>query len=191
MTKTIFLSWVSALLLVLLPWLLGALPTQLINELGALEYSGHSLANGAFLLTGAFWMGTIEAVRQQLEPQRLDAWLRFGAIAFAASLIGRLLFPCDRYCSPDGSVTQILHNTLVWVLYAGALIAGWRLPKLNLSVRLLQWLLLVCFVLLQWAFWHRDFWPGVWQRGYELSFALLWLLWVHHLTRTEGAKADG
>jgi hypothetical protein len=189
-TKAIFLSWISALLVVTLPWWLGSATTQLINELGALDYSGRSLANGAFLLSGAFWMGTVEAVRKQLEPQRLDAWLRFGTIAFAASLIGRMVFPCDLNCPLDGSVTQLVHNTLVWVLYAGALIAGWRLPNLNVTVALLKGLLLACFVLLQWGFWHRDGWPGLWQRGYEASFAVLWLIWVHHLTRAENAKAD-
>ena len=191
MTKAIFLSWLSALVLVVLPWSLGlTAPTRLINELGALEHSGRSLVNGLFLLSGAFWMGTVEAARKQLEPQRLDPWLRFGVIAFAASLIGRMIFPCDLNCPLDGSATQLVHNTLVWVLYAGALIAGWRVPNLTLAVRLLKWLLLVCFVLLQWAFWHRDAWPGLWQRGYELSFAVLWLIWVHYITRVQSAKAD-
>ena len=191
MTKAIFLSWLSALVLAVLPWSLGlTAPTRLINELGALEHSGRSLANGLFLLSGAFWMGTVEAARKQLEPQRLDPWLRFGVIAFAASLIGRMIFPCDLNCPLDGSATQLVHNTLVWVLYAGALIAGWRVPNLTLAVRLLKWLLLVCFVLLQWAFWHRDAWPGLWQRGYELSFAVLWLIWVHYITRVQSAKAD-
>ena len=151
---------------------------------------GRSLVNGLFLLSGAFWMGTVEAARKQLEPQRLAPWLRFGVIAFAASLIGRMIFPCDLNCPLDGSATQLVHNTLVWVLYAGALIAGWRVPNLTLAVRLLKWLLLVCFVLLQWAFWHRDAWPGLWQRGYELSFAVLWLIWVHYITRVQSAKAD-
>lgn len=194
-SKAIFLSWVSTVLLVGLPWLLGTSVSgysalQLINELGALEQGGRSLATGVFLLTGAFWMGSVEAARKQLEPLRLDAWVRFGAIAFAASLIGRLVFPCDLHCPLDGSVTQVLHNTLVWVLYAGALVAGWRLAIEGGAGRVLKLLLLVCFVLLQLAFWQRSWWPGLWQRGYELSFAGLWLLWLHQITRAPGAEAE-
>ncbi|WP_146171239.1 DUF998 domain-containing protein [Saccharospirillum sp. MSK14-1] len=192
MSKALFLSALSALLIFATPWLLGLdLPNQLINERGALEYSERSLANGVFLLIGAFWMGTVEAVRKFHEPQRMDPWVRFGVIAFAASLIGRMVFPCDLSCPLQGSVTQLLHNTLVWVLYAGALVAGWRLTLMTVLGRVLKWVLLVCFVLLQLAFWQRNAWPGVWQLGYEWSFAVLWLLWVYQTTRADGAKVNG
>ncbi|WP_157954347.1 DUF998 domain-containing protein [Saccharospirillum mangrovi] len=194
MFKTGFLAWLAALLLVGLPWLLGAVQpdyrlAQLINELGALDQPGRSLANGTFLLCGAFWMGSVEAVRKQLEPRPMDAWVRFGVIAFAASLIGRMVFPCDLNCPPSGSVTQLVHNSLLWVLYAGAMVAGWRLALAGRLAWLLKIALLVCFVLLQLSFWQRDWWPGLWQRGYELAFAALWVSWVQALLRAERTKA--
>lgn len=192
MFKARFLTGLAALLLVGLPlWLTfsaGQPFTQLINTLGALDQPGRSIANGVFLLTGAFWMGSVEAVRKQLEPQAMDAWVRFGVIAFAASLIARLVFPCDQSCPLDGSTNQLVHNTLVWVLYSGALVVAWRLPLSGTWARLLQAAAVICFVLLQWAFWHRQAWPGLWQRGYELAFALLWWLWVERLARSQRAS---
>lgn len=194
MSKTGYLAWLAALLLVVLPWLLGAVQpdyhfTQLINELGALNQPGRSLATGAFLLCGAFWMGSVEAVRKTLEPQPMDAWVRFGVIAFAASLIGRMVFPCDLTCPPTGSANQLVHNSLLWVLYAGALVAGWRLALSGRLAWLVKIVLLVCFVLLQLSFWQRDWWPGLWQRGYETAFAILWVIWVQTVLRAVRAKA--
>lgn len=183
--KVVLLSVLSVLLLIVAPWWLGALvagyhPGRFISELGALDMPGRSIANGVFLLTGAFWMGTVEAARQQLEPQRLDPWLRYGVIAFASASIAGVIFPCDLGCPVDGSVNQTLHNTLVWLLYAGGVVAGMRLSTgRRWADRLLKTLLLLSFLAMQLALLDRQWWPGLFQRGYELCFALLWLAWVY------------
>ncbi|MHA7879448.1 MAG: DUF998 domain-containing protein [Saccharospirillum sp.] len=189
-TKASLLSVLSATLLVGLPWWLGwqvpnYAPSQFISELGALDAPSRSLANGAFFLIGAFWMGTVEAVRKQLEPAPMDRFVRFGAIGFAASYIISVVFPCDAGCPVDGSVSQWLHNTLIWVLYAGAMLAAARLrtPAAPAVGAVLKGLMLLCFVLLQYSAIDRDWAPGYWQRGYEACFAVLWLLWVLPLSR--------
>lgn len=188
-TKAGLLSVLSAVLLVGLPWLLGwqvpdYRPSQFISELGALDTPNRSIANGAFFLIGAFWMGAVEAVRKQLEPKPMDPFIRFGVIAFAASYIGSVVFPCDAGCPVEGSASQWVHNTLLWVLYAGAMVAVARMPIAvpPLVSRALKMLMLLTFVMLQWTAIYRDWAPGYWQRGYEAFFVIFWLLWVLPMT---------
>lgn len=195
MPKAVFLSVVSSVLLIGLTWALsfsveGYSITRFISELGALNMPNRSLANGAFFLIGAFWMGTVEAVRKSVEPARLDPWVRFGVIAFAASYIGSVVFPCDLKCPLVGSPSQIIHNTLIWALYAGAVFAGVRLPfsSARIPVRALKTALVVFFLAMQVASWQRQWWPGIWQRGYELCFVTLWLMWIYQLMNAPGRQ---
>lgn len=192
--KTLFLSVLSSLLLVILPWVLGAQvdgydATRFISELGALDMPNRSMANGAFFLIGAFWMGTTESVRRWLEPAPMDPWIRFGVIAFAASYIGSVVFPCELGCPIGGSINQVVHNTLIWVLYAGAVVAIIRMP-LPGSVaagRLLKVLAVSVFFAMQIAAWQRQWWPGIWQRAYEVCFVLMWWLWLNGRMKSEPA----
>lgn len=194
-TKASLLSVLSAVMLVGLPWLLGwqvpdYRPSQFISELGALDTPNRSIANGAFFLIGAFWMGTVEAVRKQLEPRPMDPFVRFGVIAFAASYIGSVVFPCDAGCPVDGSASQWVHNTVLWVLYAGAMVAVARMPirVAPLIGRVLKLAMLVTFVMMQWAAIERDWAPGYWQRAYEALFVVFWLLWALPSSRS-GAES--
>lgn len=187
-TKAMMLSMLATLLLVALPWVLGArVPgyssVQFISELGAIDMPNRSAANGAFLLIGAFWMGAVEAARKALEPNKIDPWVRFGAIAFAASYIGSVVFPCDLGCPVSGSANQLIHSTLIWVLSAGAVVSGVRLvPATSVKgMSALKVTLVLTFLVLQVAAWQRDWYPGVWQRLFELNFAVLWVLWVWRL----------
>lgn len=188
--KATFLSVVSSFLLIGLTWLPGLTVdgyslTGFISELGALNMPSRSLANGAFFLIGAFWMGTVESVRKSLEPADMDPWIRFGVIAFAGSYIGSVIFPCDYGCPTIGSFNQIIHNTLIWALYAGGVFAGMRLQiaSAKQAALILKAALVICFLATQLAAWQRHWWPGVWQRGYELSFVALWLMWIGELRR--------
>jgi hypothetical protein len=186
--KAKMLSVLAAMLMIGLPIALGiATPgyssVRFISELGALDMPNRSAANGAFLLIGAFWMGAVEATRKSLEPDKMDPWIRFGAIAFAASYIGSVVFPCDLGCPVTGSGSQLIHNTLIWVLYAGAVLAGIRMmasPSVK-GMRALKVTLVLAFLVMQLAAWERQWLPGLWQRLYELNFAVLWLLWVVRL----------
>ncbi|GGX59408.1 DUF998 domain-containing protein [Saccharospirillum salsuginis] len=195
LTKTVFLSALASALLILMPWVLGAQvsgydATRFISELGALDMPNRSMANGAFFLIGAFWMGTTEAVRKGLEPAPMDPWIRFGVIAFAASYIGSVIFPCDYQCPVGGSFNQTVHNTLIWVLYAGAFVAAVRMPlpgRVGLG-RTLKVLTVVCFMSMQLAAWERDWWPGIWQRAYEACFVVLWWLWLNNLYSRKEAE---
>lgn len=186
--KAMMLSILAAVLLVALPWVLGfQVPgyssARFISELGAFDMPNRSVANGAFLLIGAFWMGAVEAARKALEPVKMDPWVRFGAIAFAASYIGSVVFPCDLGCPATGSGSQLVHSTLIWVLSAGAVVAGVKLhpvPSIK-GMRVLKGTLVLLFLVMQLAAWQRDWLPGVWQRLFELNFAVLWVLWVWRL----------
>lgn len=187
-TKAMMLSILAALLLVALPWVLGArVPdyssAQFISELGALDMPNRSAANGAFLLIGAFWMGAVEAARKALEPVKMDPWVRFGGIAFAASYIASVVFPCDLGCPATGSSNQLIHSTLIWGLSAGAVVSGVRLvPSTSVKgMRVLKGTLVLTFLVLQLAAWQRNWLPGLWQRLFELNFAVLWVLWVWRL----------
>lgn len=184
-SKAMMLSMLAAVLLVALPLVLGLRvpdyqPSQFISELGALDMPGRSAANGAFMLIGAFWMGAIEAVRKAQEPVGIDPWVRFGAVAFALSYIGSVVFPCDIGCPISGSANQVIHNTVLWVLNAGAVVAGVRIspsPSIK-GMRVLKGTLVLVFLIMQVTAWERQWWPGIWQRLFELNFAILWLLWV-------------
>lgn len=186
--KAMMLSILAAVLLVALPWVLGSqVPgyssARFISELGAFDMPNRSVANGAFLLIGAFWMGAVEATRKALEPAKMDPWVRFGAIAFAASYIASVVFPCDLGCPATGSGSQLVHSTLIWVLSAGAVVAGVKLspvPSIK-GMRVLKGTLLLFFLVMQLAAWQRDWLPGVWQRLFELNFAVLWVLWLWRL----------
>jgi hypothetical protein len=189
------LSVLAVLLMVGLPLVLGvAVPNyssaQFISELGALDMPNRSAANGAFLLTGAFWMGAVETTRRSVEPHKMDPWIRFGVIAFAASYIGSVVFPCDLGCPVSDSGSQLIHNTLLWVLYAGAVLAGVRMmpsPSVK-GMRALKVTLVLAFLAMQFAAWERQWLPGLWQRLYELNFAVLWLLWVYRLPARQASS---
>ncbi len=193
LSKAAFLSILASALLVILPWILGArIPnydaTRFISELGALDTPGRSLANGAFFLIGAFWMGAVEATRKALEPAPMDPWIRFGVIGFAASYIGSVVFPCDYHCPVGGSVNQFIHNTLIWVLYAGACVAGVRMKLNQPGALLLRICLVLCFLGMQLAAWQREWAPGLWQRGYEYLFVALWWLWLRDRKVTDSVR---
>ncbi|MEX1213914.1 DUF998 domain-containing protein [Saccharospirillum sp.] len=186
--KALMLSMLAAILLVTLPWVLGSqVPgyssAQFISELGALDMPNRSVANGAFLLVGAFWMGAVEATRKALEPGKMDPWVRFGVIAFAASYIVSVVFPCDLGCPATGSGSQLIHSTVIWVLSAGAVVSGVKLVPLPSvkGMRVLKGTLVLAFLVLQLAAWQREWLPGLWQRLFELNFAVLWVLWVWRL----------
>ena len=193
LSKSVFLSALASALLIVMPWVLGAQvggydATRFISELGALDMPNRSMANGAFFLIGAFWMGTVESVRKGLEPAPMDPWIRFGVIAFAGSYIGGVVFPCDYQCPVGGSFNQVVHNTLIWVLYAGAVVAAIRMPLpghsgLSLTLKTLT---VLCFLAMQVAAWERDWWPGVWQRAYEACFVVLWWLWLSRVNPRRG-----
>lgn len=164
--------------------LLTGLDSQLslldfISRLNEIDAQHQSLANGLFMIKGVFWIGSIDSTRRYLEPKPFDMWLRFSALAFAASYILSMVFPCDAGCPPSGSLNQILHNTLVWVLYAGPAVFAIRLLLTSVKDRLLMslsGLLLLVFVVMQIdAIFLRE-WAGLWQRGYDLLFCLLWWL---------------
>lgn len=193
--KAKMLSVLATLLMVGLPLALGSVTpgyssVQFISELGALDMPNRSAANGAFFLIGAFWMGAVEATRKSLEPNKMDPWIRFGVIAFAASYIGSVVFPCDLGCPVSGSSNQLIHSTLIWVLYAGAVVAGVRMiagPSAK-GMRVLKAVLVVVFLAMQVAAWERQWLPGLWQRLYELIFAVVWLFWVYRLPAPQASS---
>jgi hypothetical protein len=162
--------------------LLTALDSQLtifdfISRLNEIDAEHQSLANGVFMIAGVFWIGSIDATRRFMEPKPFDLWLRFSALAFAASYILSMVFPCDTGCPPSGSLNQVLHNTLVWALYAGPAVFAIRLFFSNVRDRLLTLFsvaVLVVFALMQIdALFLRE-WAGFWQRLYDLLFCLMW-----------------
>ena len=152
-----------------------------LNEIGA---HNQALANGLFLLIGVFWMGSIDATRRWMEPTLFDPWLRFSAIAFAASYILSMVFPCDSGCPPFGSLNQNLHSTIVWGLYAGPLVFALRVLKTSSSSTLDRFLsssLVILFILMQIDTLFVHIAPGLWQRFYDLLFCSLWWRVQHRL----------
>ena len=156
-----------------------------ISRLNELQQPKKSLGSGLFLLIGIFWIGTIDTLRRSLEPKKLDPWLRYSVLAFAASYLLSLLFPCDAGCPPPTSVNQWLHSTLVWGLSFGPVVFALRLIKtsafrrLNLACWALLALAIAAFVdALSW-----QWLPGLWQRLYELSFCVLFALWLSQLNK--------
>ncbi|EAR07606.1 DUF998 domain-containing protein [Reinekea blandensis] len=154
-----------------------------LNEVGA---EHQSLASGLFLLIGVFWIGTLDQTRRWLEPQPFDGWLRFSAMAFAASYLLSMVFPCDEGCKPSGSLSQWLHLTLVWGLYFGpAVFAARALQQYSGLIRGLSIVVILFFAVL-----HVDLLffdgrtSGVWQRAYEAVFCLLWWQVLSRLLRT-------
>ena len=149
-----------------------------ISLLNAADASNTALANGLFLLLGIFWMGTIDSTRRFLEPQPLDTWLRFSAIAFAASYLLSMIFPCDAGCPPTGSSAQLVHTSLVWLLYCGPAVFAGRLllSQPDRQSRNLALLLLLVFAGMQVDALFLRSMPGLWQRIYELLFCWLWWL---------------
>lgn len=144
-----------------------------LNELGAQH---QSLASGLFFLIGIFWIGALDQTRRWLEPASFDPWLRFAAMAFAASYLLSMVFPCDVGCTPGGSLSQWLHVTLVWGLYYGPLIFALRcLRRFTGLIRVWSVAVVLAAVIL-----HADLLilggerSGLWQRFYELAFCLLW-----------------
>ncbi|WP_320827532.1 hypothetical protein [Reinekea sp.] len=151
---------------------------DLISLLNATGATNTALANGLFLLLGIFWMGAIDSTRRFLEPQLLDGWLRFSAIAFAASYLLGMIFPCDAGCPPTGSSAQLVHTSLVWLLYCGPAVFAGRLllRQPDRQTRHLALLLLLIFAGLQVDALVLRSTPGLWQRIYELLFCWLWWL---------------
>ncbi len=148
-----------------------------LNEVDA-EYQ--ALSSGLFLLIGIFWMGSVDSVRRSIEPKKMDPWLRFSVIAFAASYLLSMVFPCDAGCPPSGSLNQILHNSVVWLLYAGPFVFAIRMffiPGMTRLERAISSPLLGIFVVMQLDVLVWQIAPGALQRGYELLFCLLW--WQH------------
>jgi hypothetical protein len=176
--------------------LLTALDTSiesgdLIRLLNTEDASHQALASGLFLLLGIFWMGAIDSTRRFLEPRPFDNWLRFSAIAFAASYLLSMLFPCDDGCRPGGSMTQLVHSSLLWLLYGGPAVFAGRLlwAKPERQIRHLAALLLLVFAVLQLDVFVFQASPGLWQRIYELLFCWLWWLTLHAIVKADRAEA--
>ena len=171
--------------------LLTALDTSVqsvdfISRLNAADAANTALANGLFMLLGIFWMGAIDSTRRFLEPKPLDGWLRFSAIAFAASYLLGMILPCDAGCPPTGSGAQLGYSSLVWLLYCGpALFAGRLLLRQpDRQTRNLALLLLLIFAGLQVDALFLGSMPGLWQRIYELLFCWLWWLSLQDWVKT-------
>ncbi len=172
--------------------LLTLLDTQLtsldyISRLNEIEAQYQSFSNGLFVLIGIFWMGTVDTTRRAIEPEKLSPWLRYGSIAFAASYLLSMVFPCDAGCPPTGSLNQMVHSSLVWLLYAGP--AVWSVSIIRAGDRSLlrgvAWGLVSVFGLMQVDTLFVHVAPGLWQRLYDALFCLLWWL---NLRQLEQAK---
>ena len=182
MTKAKLLSSIAIGLTLLGVGLITLLDSNLtiahyVSRLNEVDAEYQALSSGLFLLIGIFWMGAIDTVRRSIEPKKMDPWLRFSVIAFAASYLLSMVFPCDAGCPPTGSLNQLLHNTLVWLLYAGPFVFAIRvffLPGMTLTERGICTPLLGVFVVMQLdvLFWQNG--PGVLQRVYEFLFCWLW-----------------
>ncbi len=173
----VFLSLVGVALLTWINPQLTAI--DFISQLNEIGSPQQSLGNGLFFITGVFWIGVIDTTRKALEPKRIDQVLRFSVIAYAACMILSVFFPCDADCPPGGSLNQIMHNTLVWVLYAGPFVFAIRCLLIKSAVKpqkYLAILIVLIFVCLQVdVFWQR--WvPGLLERTYEAVFCFLW--WI-------------
>lgn len=193
MNAPLLLTLIASVLTVpgvaLLTWLdsqlTGADVISRLNEVGA-QYQ--SLGSGLFFIIGIFWIGAIDSTRRYLEPASFDPWLRFSAMAFAASYLLSMVFPCDQGCTAGGSLSQWLHVTLVWALYYGPGVLALRC-LLSGVTGILRWLsVALCAVLLVL---HVDLlllqqFAGWWQRSYDLLFCLLWWFLVRHLTVPSG-----
>ncbi|ATX77713.1 MULTISPECIES: hypothetical protein [Reinekea] len=176
--------------------LLTALDTNvqsgdLIGLLNSENASHQALANGLFLLLGIFWMGAVDSTRRFIEPRSLDSWLRFSAIGFAASYLFSMLFPCDNGCLPGASVSQMVHSSVLWLLYCGPAVFAGRLlwGKPERQIRHLAALLLLVFAVLQLDAFVFQASPGLWQRIYELLFCWLWWLSLHAMVKADSAQA--
>jgi hypothetical protein len=148
-----------------------------VSRLNEVNAEHQALANGLFLMIGVFWMGAIDSTRRWMEPTLFDPWLRFSAIAFAASYILSMVFPCDSGCPPFGSLNQNLHSTIVWGLYIGPFVFAVRSLKavaFNKLETVCAYCLILLFLLLQIDTLLFHIAPGVWQRLYELMFCGLW-----------------
>jgi hypothetical protein len=158
-----------------------------ISRLNEVNASVAQAANGLFFLMAIFWMGSVNTIRRTLEPKKVDAWLMYSAIAFAASYILSVVFPCDEGCPPFGSTNQILHSTLVWCLYGGPVVFAGRLIKLKLVTGwpvILCWSMVSIFLIMQIDTLFIHSMPGVWQRVYDLGFCILWWLTLTHYLKT-------
>jgi hypothetical protein len=150
---------------------------QYISRLNEINSQHQALANGLFLIIGIFWMGTIDSTRRWLEPTKFDPWLRFSTVAFAASYILSMVFPCDAGCPPFGSLNQNIHSTLVWFLYAGPMVFALRviLARVGSTLdRILGFIIVVLFLMMQLDALVLKIAPGLWQRLYDLIFCALW-----------------
>ena len=158
-----------------------------ISRLNEVNATYQAYANGLFFLIGIFWMGSINTIRRTLEPKQVDSWLMYSAIAFAASYILSVVFPCDEGCPPVGSANQMIHNTLVWVLYAGPAVFAGRVMKLQLFSGWPNYVakgMLAIFFVMQIDSAMTQFMPGIWQRIYDIGFCgLWWLVLVHYQKR--------
>jgi len=150
-----------------------------VSRLNEINAPYQFAANGIFLLLGIFWMGTVDTTRRTFERIGLDSWLRFSVIAYAASYILSMIFPCDAGCPKTGSLNQMIHNSLVWILYAGPAVFAGRIIRItdDRPAKNMAGLLLTVFVILQFDSIIWNIAPGMWQRVYELMFCWLW--WGH------------
>lgn len=175
----------------LLTWLdsqlSGAMVISRLNEVGA---EHQSFANGLFVLIGIFWIGAIDRTRRDLEPAAMDPWLRYSAMGFAASYLLSMVFPCDEGCTIGGSVSQWLHITLVWALYFGPAVFAARCLMTG-AKGLERWLslgLIALLIVLHVELLVTDWFPGGWQRLYDVFFCLLWWLVARRLTMPAASK---
>lgn len=160
--------------------LLTYLDTQLtlmdfISRLGEVNAQWQSWGNGLFMIAGVFWVGAIDTTRRSLEPEPMDSILRFSALAYAASYLLSVVFPCDEGCPATGSLNQILHNTVVWALFAGPAVFAYRVLRVYPPrIKAYAVFTLLVFVALQVDTVFFRVWPGLWQRMYEVAFCMMW-----------------
>lgn len=172
----------------LLTWLdVNAGVFDVIGRLNEVNAPQQALANGLFLIAGVFWVGAVDTTRRTLEPVKMDSVLRFSVIAFAASYILRMVFPCDVGCPAGGSVSQWLQTTFVWLLYSGPAVFAvqlWRQTESTMTRQFASLVLLV-FVVMQLDNFFLQIAPGVWQRVYELLFCWLWWQYTASVVKSD------
>lgn len=146
-----------------------------ISRLGEMDAQWQSWGNGLFMIAGVFWVGAIDTTRRWLEPESMDSVLRFSALAYAASYLLSVVFPCDEGCPATGSLNQWVHSSLVWLLFAGPAVFAIRvLQRYPARVKAYAFFTLLVFVLLQVDTVLFRVWPGLWQRMYEAAFCMMW-----------------
>jgi hypothetical protein len=153
-----------------------------VSRLNEMEMAYQSFGHGLFLLIGIFWMGALDNIRRSLEPKTMDPVLRFSVLAYAASYILSMVFPCDTGCPPSGSLNQLMHSSLVWGLYCGPAVFAVRYlfeKSLARQMKVFSAVILLNFILFQIDVFILHRLAGIFQRLYETAFCCLWWQVLH------------